>query len=338
MEATSWPGWYCPVHALAIRDYSNRLVCPGGHTFSLKNGVPVFVSSSNYADGFGEQWKKHKRTQLDSYSHTTITSERASRCLGDEVWSNLAGKQVLECGCGAGRFTEVLLKQHAYVTSIDLSEAAQTNWQNFPNHQFHRVARADIRQIPFAPQQFDLVFCLGVIQHTPEPEATLAHLYKQVRPGGSLIIDHYTFNLSWFTKTAPLFRRYLRRLEPHKGMIFAERLVNHLLPLHTRVRHSRWRQMLLSRFSPVLCYYHSFPDLSDDLHKEWALLDTHDSLTDWYKHFRTKQQIRRTLQRLGLVDIWCEYGGNGVEARGRRPLERRCSSRSVAISAKSFRY
>ena len=78
--------------------------------------------------------------------------------------------------------------------------------------------------------------------------------------------------------------------------------------------------MLLSRLSPLLCYYHAFPGLNDELQQHWAYLDTHDSLTDWYKHFRTRKQIRRTLEELGLCEMWCEYGGNGVEARGRRRL------------------
>ena len=75
----------------------------------------------------------------------------------------------------------------------------------------------------------------------------------------------------------------------------------------------------------VLCYYRAYPDLTDELHREWALLDTHDSLTDWYNHFRTRGQIRRTFEQLGMVQIWCEYGGNGVEARGQRsPFKTKC--------------
>ena len=69
----------------------------------------------------------------------------------------------------------------------------------------------------------------------------------------------------------------------------------------------------------MLAYYQHLP-FGDDLQREWALLDTHDQLTDSYKHFRTKGQIRRTLERMGAESIWCEYGGNGVEARCRRPL------------------
>ena len=98
-----------------------------------------------------------------------------------------------------------------------------------------------------------------------------------------------------------------------------ERLVQALLPLHKRASRSRLRS-IVDRVSPVLTYYVMYPELSDEIQYRWALLDTHDSLTDWYKHFRTRGQIRQLLRHMGLTDIWCEYGGNGVEARGRRAL------------------
>jgi hypothetical protein len=94
--------------------------------------------------------------------------------------------------------------------------------------------------------------------------------------------------------------------------------VNAFLPLHKSVRNYPAAQAVLSRISPVLSYYHALP-LDDALQREWALLDTHDSLTDRYKHFRTKAGISKLLRRLGAEAIWCERGGNGVEARCRRP-------------------
>ena len=72
--------------------------------------------------------------------------------------------------------------------------------------------------------------------------------------------------------------------------------------------------ILLNRISPVISYYNVFPRLNEQQQLEWALLDTHDSLTDWYKHFRSKKRIRAILEQLGAVDLWVEYGGNGVEA------------------------
>jgi 2-polyprenyl-3-methyl-5-hydroxy-6-metoxy-1,4-benzoquinol methylase len=60
-----------------------------------------------------------------------------------------------------------------------------------------------------------VVFCLGVIQHIPDPEATIACLYNQVRPRGTLAIDHCTYSVSgWsissfrFTNGSPTDRSF----------------------------------------------------------------------------------------------------------------------------------
>jgi len=281
----------------------------------------MIESVSGYADAFGLQWKTYRKTQLDSYTKTTLSLDRARRCAGEECWNLLHrgnGTQVLEIGCGAGRFTEVLLSTGARVTSVDLSAAVDANQQNFPQSDHHRILQADVRCLPFLPGQYDVVFCLGVIQHTPSPDVTLRMLLEQVRPGGWLVVDHYTYTLSQFTKSAALFRMVLTRVPPELGLAWSHRLVDVFLPLHRAVRAYPVLQAILSRISPVLSFYGSLP-LSDDLQREWSLLDTHDSLTDRYKHHRTRGQIVRVLGGLGATDIWCEYGGNGVEARCRRP-------------------
>lgn len=318
MSTPCWPEFRCPIHGTPLERQERQFPCPRGDRFPIRNGILRFVETSAYADAFGAQWRRYRLTQLDSHTGTPITRDRLRRCLSEDLWRNLKGKQVLECGCGAGRFTEVLLAQGAAVTSIDLSDAVEANLENFPENETHRVAQADILSLPFAPRQYDVVLCLGVIQHTPNPEETITAICSQVKPGGYLVIDHYTYSLSWYTKTAPLFRLILRRLPAEKGLVWSERLVDFFLPLHKTVRRVRLLQVIVSRLSPVLCYYSAYPQLKDDLQREWALLDTHDSLTDWFKHFRTRGQIKRTLERLGMDEIWCEYGGNGVEARARR--------------------
>jgi 2-polyprenyl-3-methyl-5-hydroxy-6-metoxy-1,4-benzoquinol methylase len=297
-------------------------VCAQGHRWPIVAGIQRFVhSGTNYADAFGLQWNTYRTTQLDSYTRTTLSRDRAYRCLGETCVRQLHGGSldVLEVGCGAGRFSEVLLAAGARLTSVDMSSAVEANVANFPQNERHRVFQADVRHLPFAPQQFDLVFCLGVIQHTPNTEATIRHLYDQVRPGGWLVIDHYTHSLSAYTKTAPLFRMVLTRVPPSTSLRWCRGLVTKLLPLHRAVRRHRVAQALLSRLSPVLSYYHALP-LDDRLQEEWSLLDTYDSLTDRYKRYRTRGQIADTLHLLGGEEIWCEKGGNGVEARCRKPL------------------
>ena len=63
----------------------------------------------------------------------------------------------------------------------------------------------------------------------------------------------------------------------------------------------------------------TYPQLNDQLQYEWSLLDTHDVLTDGYKHSRDVDAIHRTLSELGGSDIEVWKGGNGVQARARRP-------------------
>jgi 2-polyprenyl-3-methyl-5-hydroxy-6-metoxy-1,4-benzoquinol methylase len=316
-----FPDVICPMDGQPVVPGAAKLVCSRGHEWMTDDGIPrMLPAGRNYADAFGLQWKTFRKTQLDSYCGSDISRRRARRCIGPEAWAFLQynpGSDVLEAGCGAGRFTEILLETRARVTSVDLSSAVEANQENFPQDDRHRVLQADVLNLPFAPRQYHMVFCLGVIQHTPNPEATIAALFEQVRPGGWLVIDHYTHQLSRYTKTSPLFRQVVRRMTPDEGMKWTERLVEFFFPLHRAVRRSRVGQALVSRVSPVLTYFHCY-DLTEELHRQWALLDTHDALTDWYKHLRTKGQIRRALERLGGVEISSEYGGNGVEARCRR--------------------
>lgn len=315
----SWPQWVCPLHSQELDENDNVSRGSCGCAFPIKNEILRFVADGDYSAAFGLQWKRYRKTQLDSYTGLPLSRVRLRRCLGEMLWSQLHGKDVLEAGCGAGRFTEILLEEGAYVTSFDLSEAVEANQENFPQGNRHRIAQANILQIPFKINQFDIVICLGVVQHTPIPEETMRSLYAQVKPGGWLVVDHYTYGISYFTKTFPIFRYYFRRLEPDVGLKKTEALVNLLWPLHQAVRNSPVLHILLSRLSPVLDYYRAHPGLSDDLQKEWAMLDTHDLLTDWYKHLRTNRQIRLALEHMGLSNIWCENGGNGIEARGQRP-------------------
>lgn len=315
-----WPALVCPQDGHPLTEIGSDLACADRHRYPVVGGIPRFVGGRTYADHFGAQWNRYRETQLDSYTGKPISADRVRRCLGEELWNSLAGKTVLECGCGAGRFTEVLLARGASVHSIDLSNAVEANAVNFPAGPAHRIAQADILRLPFAPRQFDVVLCLGVVQHTPKPDLTVEALYAQVRPGGTLVIDHYTHDIGWYTRPAPLVRQVLKRLPERSAMRATERLVTIFLPLYKAAAASRAARLLVHHISPITCYYTSMPELGDPLQYEWALLDTHDTLTDWYKHRRTRRQILRTLERLGLENVWCVYGGNGVEARGRRAL------------------
>src|SRR5688572_19962810 len=108
-----WPQWACPVHEAPLDSVGDELRCRAGHVYRRVAGIPRFVEGSTYSDAFGLQWRRYRRTQLDSHTGTTLSWDRTRRCTGAELFDELGGLHVLECGCGAGRFTEVLLAQGA---------------------------------------------------------------------------------------------------------------------------------------------------------------------------------------------------------------------------------
>lgn len=313
-----FPLFYNRKYKKAYTINNGQLVCEDKAVATVE-GIPRFAADGSYASLFGDQWKVYKKTQLDSYSGSPITENRLNRCLG-ELQHSLEGKLVLEAGCGAGRFTEVLLKKGATLVSADLSSAVEVNQENFPQNDKHLVIQADINDMPFADESFDVVVCLGVIQHTPSPEKTIEDLFKLVKKGGTLVIDHYTKNRSNYLRLATVYRAAIKDKPSSYTIPYTTKLVKRYLPWHKRFASNRVLSILLNRISPVITYFHAFPELNDQQQEEWALLDTHDSLTDWHKNFRNKPQILNLLKKLNGAEIWCEYGGNGVEARCKKPL------------------
>jgi SAM-dependent methyltransferase len=301
------------------------LRCAQGCNVPVVRGIPRFVDSSNYASGFGLQWNAFRKTQLDSYTGTTISRDRLTRCFGGSL-ADVANKTVLEVGCGAGRFTELLLAAGAHVFACDLSGAIEANYENCHDQPNYFGCQADARQLPVLPQSFDFVLCIGVIQHTPSPEETIAALVRPLKPGGTLVIDHYapSYEQNFLQRN---LRRLLIRLPAKTAKPLTLGLARTLLPLHRlSVKWSRrrglWRlRRFLLKHSPFLDYLDLFPQLSDKLMEEWSILDTHDALTDYYKHLRTREEIESCLQSCGLTGLEVSYGGNGVEARARMPEE-----------------
>lgn len=303
-----------PTTGAILQRTGDRLISTGGETFPVVNGIPRFVPEDNYAAAFGLQWKTFTKTQLDSHSQLPITKERLERCLGIPL-NELKGKTVLEVGCGAGRFTELLVASGALVHSVDLSVAVEANKQNIGDVPNYTIAQASVYELPFPNDSFEYVICLGVIQHTPDSNKTIEALWKKVAPGGKLIIDHYRWRLAYYSTLKPLYRHWLRTMKPDRSKKIVDRLVDFFFPLHWKTRHFKPAWWLLQRVSPLIEYIHHYPEQGYEFQLEWSRLDSYDSLTDYYKHLKTPGQIRRQLDQLNGKDVWINIGGNGVEAR-----------------------
>jgi ubiquinone/menaquinone biosynthesis C-methylase UbiE len=278
--------------------------------YKVKSSIPRFVESDNYAASFGLQWNRFAKTQLDSYTNTNISERRLSLSFGIDL-NKLSGKTVLEAGCGAGRFTEILLKYGAEVYSFDYSNAVDANFQNNGNNPYLHLCQADIRHIPFPDNVFDYVICIGVLQHTPDTFESLASLYKHVKIGGELIVDHYAPQLGIYTSLYLVYWNIIKRLSVSTQIKVTDRLTAIWFPIHWKFRNNKVIQILLRRISPINFYYPQFP-LTKELHYEWSRLDTHDRNTDHFKRHISSNQISRFLARLGGIQITNSQRRKGV--------------------------
>src|SRR5438094_8089397 len=103
---------------------ADALVCEGcGRTFPFLRGVARFVDAQHYAGSFGFQWQVFARTQLDSdQSHRSEVAFRRRTGFSPE---DLAGKLVLDVGCGVGRVDDVATRCGQQVVGSDAGLAPE---------------------------------------------------------------------------------------------------------------------------------------------------------------------------------------------------------------------
>ena len=134
-------------------------------------------------------------------------------------FSELAGRDVLEVGCGSGFAVQLFAEAGARVTAVDLTDwAVRTTRARVEAFGLQAdVLRADGEDLPFADESFDLVFSWGVIHHSSDMEAALSELIRVCRPGGRLVLMVYN-RRSLFFVVYRMLARFLpaaRRLGFH---------------------------------------------------------------------------------------------------------------------------
>jgi 2-polyprenyl-6-hydroxyphenyl methylase / 3-demethylubiquinone-9 3-methyltransferase len=138
----------------------------------------------------------------------------------------LAGKRVLDVGCGGGLLAESLARAGAQVTAIDLApgmiEVARLHAAESGLSIDYRLAAAE-ELARESPQAFDVLTCMEMLEHVPQPAAMVATLAQLLVPGGALFASTLNRNLKSFL-LAIVGAEYLLRLIP-RGTHEYERLI-----------------------------------------------------------------------------------------------------------------
>jgi 2-polyprenyl-6-hydroxyphenyl methylase/3-demethylubiquinone-9 3-methyltransferase len=128
----------------------------------------------------------------------------------------LAGARVVDVGCGGGLLAESLARAQAKVTAIDLApsmvETARLHALDSGLKIDYRVESAD----SLAETQaggFDVLTCMEMLEHVPDPAATVAVFARLVRPGGDVFVSTINRNLKSFA-LAIVGAEYLAKIVP----------------------------------------------------------------------------------------------------------------------------
>lgn len=130
--------------------------------------------------------------------------------------AGLAAKHVLDVGCGGGILSESMARAGARVLGIDLSNAVldvaglhalEANIEI----EYRAVAVEDLAME--RPAAFDLVTCMELLEHVPDPAAMVAALAALVKPGGDIVVSTLNRNPRAFA-VAIVGAEYLAQVLP----------------------------------------------------------------------------------------------------------------------------
>jgi len=272
-----------------------------GTHFPIVGGVPRFGEVDNYTGSFGTQWNIFRETQLDAPGVKPGPTEQ--RFFAETGWGpkDLAGLDVLEVGSGAGRFSQVVLSRTgANLYSVDYSTAVEANLANngaIAPERFH-LFQASIYEMPFPDNSFDKVFCLGVLQHTPDFEQSVQSLVRKVKTGGEIVVDFYRIRGFWTRISAKYLLRPITRRMPQERLLRAiERHIGWLIKAHEGL--TRLGLGALTRFLPIVDLRTFPPSLTAEQRREWAVLDTFDIYSPEYDNPQRIADVADMFRRSG---------------------------------------
>jgi 2-polyprenyl-6-hydroxyphenyl methylase/3-demethylubiquinone-9 3-methyltransferase len=176
--------------------------------------------------------------------------------------AGLSGKRVLDVGCGGGILAESMAVKGADVTGIDLSEKAL---KVAKLHLLETGNKVDYRLIPveeLAQQQagqFDLVTCMEMLEHVPDPASTIKACAVAVKPGGRIFFSTINRNPKAYL-FAIIGAEYLLKMLPRGTHDYAKFIKPSELARYCRIAGLQVNEVIGMSYHPFDKTYSLGPD------------------------------------------------------------------------------
>jgi SAM-dependent methyltransferase len=289
----------CPTcgHELAIS--SDQLSCIGcAAAYPIRAGIPRFVTipaddvAQRTQASFGYEW-----SEFNDWHHSGETNFQQYFGDIDRVW--LAGRTVLDAGCGMGRHARHIASLAGRVIAMDFSRAidqAARNTADVPNV---TCIQGDITLPPVADDAFDLVYSIGVLHHIADTESAARTLLKKVKPGGRLRIYLYwkRYGVSGVILRGVNMLRAVTTRMPFPmlkalcwvlsaGLWLTVVMAYRAMSAFGHRRHEKWPLAVYARYPFNVLYNDQFDRFSAPIEQRWS-----------------KQEVRDLMGRLGLSEV-----------------------------------
>ena len=166
----------------------------------------------------------------------------------------LKGLKVLDVGCGGGILSDAMARQGARVTGIDLSEKALKVAQmhaietGTPNVSFRVTAVEDLAREQ--PAGFEVVTCMEMLEHVPDPASVVRACADLVKPGGWVFFSTINRNARAFLQ-AIVAAEYVLNLLPRGTHEYAKLIQPAEMARSCRAAGLAWRQVRGMSYNPL---------------------------------------------------------------------------------------
>jgi uncharacterized protein YbaR (Trm112 family)/ubiquinone/menaquinone biosynthesis C-methylase UbiE len=250
---------------------------------------------------FGYQWLRYNFN--DAFEDRKIfldDSQLSEACL--------KGKVVLDAGCGMGRYTAIAAGMADEIIGLDLSRSILKAHEKTGIHPLAHIIQADILHPPLRKKQFDVIYSLGVLHHTPDPRQAFLNLVKCLKMEGIISIWMYGA-AGQFSE----FKTYPLRADRKKYVnnSFTQGVYWFIVALRELIYN--WVRLVTTRMSVPVLYMLCYPlsavgkvpllkYLTASVHPNWRvrLQENFDWFSPEYQSHHTRKEVKGWFDEAGV--------------------------------------
>lgn len=207
----------------------------------------------------------------------------------------LNNKLILDAGCGMGRFVEVANKFGGEVVGVDISRAVDRARKRTQDNPFTHLIQSDLSNLPLKKSSFDYIYCIFVIQHTPNPPKVFRHLLDFLK-------DDCRISLTAYEKSnyrvKDLTEKFIRKVTTRLPVKLLHILSYIGIPLG-------WLQNKIRKYPILRVIGSPFLIFIVGGHPNWRirLTDTFDCYVAEYQFRYSKDEIKQWFDMEGFMNI-----------------------------------